>query len=72
MARYAVNYYLGGDLLVTRNLETEEAKSTILEKAMREEEVSFEDEKGVLHYFSIKDIKLITVHESKKPMGIGL
>ncbi|MFY4774413.1 hypothetical protein [Metabacillus sp. RGM 3146] len=71
MNKYTVNYYLGGELQVTRVIESDQTKADVLELAKAESHVTFEDEKGVLHFFSMDDVKLVTIHDARKSVGIG-
>ncbi|MGG1291386.1 hypothetical protein ABE218_08525 [Bacillus smithii] len=60
MGKYRVDYYFGKDFYVTRIIE-DVSKEEALKNLKKEKVAQFEDDRGVLCEFDMKDVKLIKI-----------
>lgn len=66
MNQFLVRYYFSKEFSVTQIVESE-SKGAVLDKIKTKESVEFEDLRGNLHFFNIKDVVLVTVNHHQKP-----
>ncbi|AZB42555.1 hypothetical protein CEF21_09795 [Bacillus sp. FJAT-42376] len=63
MKKYKIRYHFSNDFYVTREVESELDKSSVLMKFSEEERMMFEDKRGDLLSFFMRDVKLVTVED---------
>jgi len=74
--KYVIYYYFDKEFYVRKIVESDVSKEVIAINETSDEHQKFVDERGVLHSFNMRDVKLVKVNEVKKktvmPKPIGL
>ncbi|MTH53170.1 hypothetical protein GKZ89_07065 [Bacillus mangrovi] len=65
MNKYKVRYHFSNDFYVMREVEAEGNKEGVLEAYSSGDRISFEDKRGDLISFLMKDVKLITIEDER-------
>lgn len=69
---YLVKYYFDNEFNVTRKVESELSKDGALINATSGDHITFEDSsRGVYYSFQMKDVKLVSIQEDKKPKVVS-
>lgn len=71
MKKYIVKYYFDKEFNISRVVETELSKDGALINATSEDNITFEDSKGVYYSFLMKDVKMVSISEYKAPKAIA-
>ncbi|MBS2968578.1 hypothetical protein J9317_07385 [Metabacillus sp. KIGAM252] len=65
MNKYKIRYHFSNDFYVTREVESEFDKTSVAMRFSEEERITFEDKRGDLLSFFMRDVKLVTVEDDK-------
>lgn len=75
MEKYVIYYYFDKEFYVRKIVESDVSKEVIAINETSDEHQKLVDERGVLHSFNMRDVKLVKVNEVKKktvmPKPIG-